>query len=78
MHFEPYTVRHRLAPASAAELGGKCTYLSTSIYGRVGRAATKPMYARQHSANLNPHRKSDAFTLTMALQSALLTIQYIL
>ena len=69
---------NRLTPSSAAELGGKCTYLSTSIYGRVGREATKPVYARQHSANLNPHRRSDAFTLTMALRSALLTIQYIL
>ena len=38
-----------LTPPAAAELGGTTGFLSTTTFGRVGRAAAKPIYARQHN-----------------------------
>jgi len=68
-----------LPPSTAAELGGKCSYLSTSTYGKVGRAASKPVYARQHSANLpSSQTRHHKYKLTHALHAALVTIQHLL
>jgi len=37
-----------LTPDQAATLAGKLQFLSTTTFGKIGRAATKPIYARQH------------------------------
>ena len=40
----------RLRPRVAGELAGKFAFACTALYGRVGRAALKPVYERQHAA----------------------------
>ncbi len=60
-----------LTPPVAATLGGKCGFLCTTVYGRCGRAATKPIYARQHADSTN-HK------LTHGLRTALITLQHLL
>jgi len=64
-----------LKPPVAARMAGKCSYLSTTTYGRVGRAATKPVYARQHCEH---RRHQKHYRLTHALKAALLTIRQML
>ena len=60
-----------LAPHDAAGMAGKLVFLSTIIFGRVGRAATKPIYGRQYAKC--PNR-----TLTKSIRDALLTLQHVL
>jgi len=43
------------SPSLAASLGGKLTFVSTSSFGRAGRAAVKAIYARQHAEH--DHRR---------------------
>ena len=38
-----------LLPQQAGKLAGKVTFLNLTLMGRVGRAATKALYARQHA-----------------------------
>ena len=45
--------RDCLSPTAAGELVGKCAFACTAIYGRVGRAALKPFYQRQHATAKN-------------------------
>ena len=52
-------------------MAGKLVFLSTTIFGRVGRAATKPIYGRQYAKCSN--RK-----LTKPIRDALLTLQHVL
>lgn len=66
---------NNLCPNTAAELGGKSAFLATTTYGRIGRAPTKPVYARQHS---HKTQKSRNDKLTIALRAALHCLKYIL
>ena len=56
-----------LTPTDARCLAGKATFFDTSCMGRVGRAATKALYARQHDHHANA-------SLTTALRASLETI----
>eukprot|EP00972_Heterocapsa_arctica_P077697 11459412-Heterocapsa_arctica.AAC.1 len=40
---------NKLRPSEAGRLAGKAGCLSTTNHGRVGHAATRPLYVRQHS-----------------------------
>ena len=49
-----FDVRHvlasgRMSPTLAGRLAGKSGFLCTTCFGRVGRAAVKPLFARQHA-----------------------------
>ena len=57
----------RLRPRIAGELAGKFAFACTALYGRVGRAALKPVYERQHSSAF-------ARKLSPQLRAALLCI----
>lgn len=57
----------RLRPRVAGELAGKFAFACTALYGRVGRAALKPVYERQHSSAF-------AKKLSPQLRAALLCI----
>ena len=57
-----------LMPATAGSMAGKCGFLATTCHGRLGRAPTKPLLARQHQTH------SD-FGITTALRSALFCIR---
>ena len=57
--------RDSLRPQEASSLAGKLQFTTTALYGKVGRAACKPLYARAHSY----HRQ---FHLSSALRAALL------
>lgn len=59
-----------MTPDEAAELAGKLVFLSTTMYGRVGRAQMKPIYGRQYSPK--PNNK-----LTHALTSAMRALLHI-
>ena len=63
-----------LTPDKAGELAGKSGFLAQSTFGRVGRAATKAVYARQHEHN-NKHTKTN-HKLTFALRASLTTLQH--
>ncbi len=63
--------RNHLSPHEAAQMAGKLVFLSTTVFGRVGRAATKPIYGRQYSPS--PNQK-----LTKAIRDALLCLQHVL
>ena len=54
-----------LRPTEASSLAGKLQFTTTALYGKVGRAACKPLYARAHSS----HRR---FNLSPTLRAALL------
>ena len=41
----------RLTSADAAALAGKLTFMQTTMFGKVGRATIKPVYARQHQSH---------------------------
>lgn len=41
----------RLSPTLAGTLAGKVGFAALGLFGRVGRAALRPLYARQHSSN---------------------------
>jgi len=41
-----------LRPSTAGEVAGKFGFACTALYGRVGRAALKPVYERQHSSHI--------------------------
>ena len=50
-----FDIRHalstgRLAPAPAGRMAWKAGFLCTTCFGRVGRAAVKPLFSRQHAA----------------------------
>ena len=40
----------KISPTVAGELAGKCGFLATTVCGRLGRAALKPLFARQHAS----------------------------
>ena len=44
---------NKLTPAEAAELAGKLVFLSTTMFGKLGRAALRCVYGRQHSPSPN-------------------------
>jgi len=46
------TTRDKLSPDTAAILAGKANFLASSMYGKVGRAALKAVYARQHQTEV--------------------------
>ena len=62
---------NRLTPAEAATLAGKLNFVSSSLFGRMGRSAVKAIYGRQHSPSPNDK-------LTFALRASMETIRHIL
>ena len=62
---------NELTQSQAATLAGKLAFVHTTLFGRVGRAATKPIYGRQHSRTFNTK-------LTHALTAALRTTLFII
>ena len=40
---------NKLAPALAGTAAGKSAYVTQTVFGKVGRAATKAPFARQHA-----------------------------
>ena len=62
----------RLRPRVAGELAGKFAFACTALYGRVGRAALKPVYERQHA---KVHFSANSHTISQQLRAALLCIQ---
>ena len=59
----------KISPTEAGSLAGKASFFDSSCAGRVGRAATKPLFARQHAPCGTSSR------LTPALRASLLTFQ---
>ena len=66
-----YITNNRLTPAEAAELAGKLVFLSTTMYGKVGRSQLKTIYGRQYSQKHNDK-------LTHALTSAMKVLLHII
>ena len=62
---------NELSPTLAGRLAGKGSYLATQVNGRVGRAALKPLFGRQHTST--PNRK-----LTHALRAGCVSLMHIL
>lgn len=62
-----------LSAHDAQTLAGKLAFLSTTVFGQVGRAALKPVYARGHNVGENNHGR-----LTSALRRALMLMRYII
>ena len=62
---------NRLTPPQAATLAGKLAFLATTTSGRMGRAATKAIYQRQHSLD---HRHQ----VDQQLRASLHTIRWLL
>lgn len=65
----------RLSPTTAQTLAGKINFLSSTMFGKYGRAALQPIYAR--AANLKQDR-SHQHGLTDALRAALQCLGIIL
>eukprot|EP00972_Heterocapsa_arctica_P073139 10802168-Heterocapsa_arctica.AAC.1 len=63
---------NKLKPSEAGRLAGKAGFLSTTTHGRVGPAATRPLYVRQHSV-LPSHGLTVALRSSLSALSALLT-----
>ena len=61
---------NHLKPVEAATLAGKLNFLATTIAGRVGRAATKLIYQRQHQTH-------GSHTITPQLRMALEAILWL-
>jgi hypothetical protein len=55
----------------AAQMAGKLGFLSTTMFGKLGRAPTKAVFGRQHSPSWNTK-------LTSALKAALVTLSHLL
>jgi len=60
----------RLTPTVAGSLAGKTGFLATSCFGKVGRAAVRPLFARQHVSHFTAK-------LTIPISSALHAIMEI-
>ena len=60
---------NRLSPTEAATLAGKCGHLSTTTFGKIGRAAVKPILARRRGQVTHRNR------LNHGLRSAMLVIR---
>ncbi|CAE7501758.1 unnamed protein product [Symbiodinium sp. CCMP2456] len=57
--------RDSMTPEEAARLAGKLTFLQTSLFGQVGRAALHPIYSRVHGGC------DQALTLNQGLRGAI-------
>ena len=62
-----------LVPDRAAELAGKAQFVTATIFGKVGRAAMKPIYSRQYETNTACNKK-----LSKALRAAILALMTIM
>ena len=58
----------------AHKLAGKLVFLTTTLFGQLGRAALQPLYARAHGLSQDSHGDQ----LNGPLRSALLTLQNLL
>ena len=58
----------QLSPEEAARLCGKLVFLQCSLFGMVGRAAMRPLYARSHGGS------SQSLVLNQGLRSAIETL----
>ena len=58
----------KLMPALAGRLAGKGSHLATAIHGKIGRAALKEFFRRQHAAGRN-------FKLTRSLRAACASLE---
>ena len=63
--------KNALSPTLAGSLAGQATFACTAVFGKVGRAAIKPLYQRQHNLE-----GSDALSsrLRCALESSSVTV----
>lgn len=64
-----------LSPAEASRLAGKMNFLNTTVFGRVGAAALRPVYVRAKALGGRP--KGDAFAVTPSRAAALRTLLHI-
>ena len=64
---------NRLAPGEAATLAGRMNFAVSAMFGRVGRAPLKAVYARQHSRRTNHEGESHEHPhiLTRSLRASL-------
>eukprot|EP00971_Amphidinium_carterae_P337673 6474591-Amphidinium_carterae.1 len=61
-----------MSPDLAATLAGKMVFMQSAMFGKVGRAVTRPLYRRQHAPPWASHR------LGLALRHSLLALQELL
>ena len=65
-----------LPPATAGTMAGKTGFLTTTIFGKAGRAATKPIYARQYCDRpTGPHH---SWPLGPQIKSAMTAIRHVI
>ena len=66
----------RLLPGEASKLGGRMTFLNTTLFGKMGTAALRPVHVRAHALGGKP--REDEFMLTHSLRTALQTLLHVL
>ena len=65
-----------ISPAEASRLAGRMTFLNSTVFGKVGAAALRPLYVRAKAMGGRP--KGDQYAVTPPLAAALRTMIHII